>query len=204
MKKYELPALPYAYDALEPVISKQIMTLHHDKHHAAYVNGANVALGKLDAARREGKEIDIKATLRDLSFNASGHVMHSIFWENMAPVGKGGAAPTGALSEKINEDFGSFEAFKKEFAAAAKAVEGSGWAALVKDRMSDQLLVLQIEKHNLLSLPRQSTLLVLDVWEHAYYPQYLNDRAKYVDSFWDIVNWKGISEKFENCCGRKK
>ncbi|MGH2639643.1 MAG: superoxide dismutase, partial [Rhabdochlamydiaceae bacterium] len=126
VKKYSLPDLPYKYDALEPHISKEIMQLHHDKHHLAYVNGANSALDKLESGRKNGwNTVDLKAVERDLSFNLAGHVLHSIFWPNMKQ--NGGGKPGGKLADKINEDFGSFDAFKGQFAGAAKGVEGSGW-----------------------------------------------------------------------------
>ena len=195
MKKVELPPLPYDYGALEPVISKQIMTLHHDKHHAAYVNGANVALEKLEKSRKGEMEIDVKATLRDLSFNMSGHVLHSVFWPNMKS--NGGGNPGGKIADQIIEDFGSVDAFKKEFSAAAKTCEGNGWAVLTWHGDSKQLLVVQLEKHNLNAIAGGAPLLVLDVWEHAYYLSYLNDRAKYVDNWWQIVNWEDVEKKFQ-------
>ncbi len=192
-KRIELPDLPYKYDALAPVISKEIMMLHHTRHHLAYVTGANAAMDKLEKARAgEGMEIDFKATMRDLSFHLNGHKLHSIFWSNLRKAKKDNA-PTGALLEKINEQFGSFEAFKTEFAGAAKAVEGSGWAALI---VSDgDLHVIQIQNQNLMIVADSTVLLLLDVWEHAYYLDYQNDRGKYVDSFWNIVNWDDVASR---------
>jgi Fe-Mn family superoxide dismutase len=192
-KKYTLPELPYKYDALEPHISKEIMTLHHDKHHLAYVNGANAALDKLENGRKNNWQgVDIKGVERDLSFNLAGHVLHSIFWPNMKQ--GGGGKPGGKLADKINEDFGSFDAFKSQLSGAAKAVEGSGWGMLVWDPVEKQLLTLQAEKHNLLSGQRTIPLLVCDVWEHAYYLQYKNDRGAYVDAFWNVVNWENVDQ----------
>ena len=192
-KKYTLPELPYKYDALEPYISKEIMSLHHDKHHLAYVNGANPALDKLDNGRKNNLQgVDIKGVERDLSFNLAGHVLHSIFWPNMKQ--GGGGKPGGKLADKINEDFGSFDAFKSQFAGAAKAVEGSGWGMLVWDPVEKQLLTLQAEKHNLLSGQSSVPLLVCDVWEHAYYLQYKNDRGAYVDAFWNVINWENVDQ----------
>ncbi len=192
-KRIELPDLPYKYDALAPVISKEIMMLHHTRHHLAYVTGANAAMDKLEKARAgEGMEIDFKATMRDLSFHLNGHKLHSIFWSNMRK-NKKDNAPSGALLEKINEQFGSFEAFQTEFAGAAKAVEGSGWAALI---VSDgDLHVIQIQNQNLMMIADATVLLVLDVWEHAYYLDYQNDRGKYVDAFWGIVNWDDVAAR---------
>ena len=194
-KRIELPDLPYKYDALAPVISKEIMMLHHTRHHLAYVTGANAAMDKLEKARAgEGMEIDFKATMRDLSFHLNGHKLHSIFWSNMRK-NKKDNVPSGALLEKINEQFGSFEAFQTEFAGAAKAVEGSGWVALI---VSDgDLHVIQIQNQNLMMIADSTVLLVLDVWEHAYYLDYQNDRGKYVDSFWGLVNWDDVAARLK-------
>ncbi|WKZ31580.1 MAG: superoxide dismutase [Candidatus Dojkabacteria bacterium] len=189
VKQYTLPDLPYAYEALEPVISREIMQLHHDKHHAAYVNGANAALKTLEEGR-QGKEINVKAVMRDLSFNLNGHLMHSIFWANMRAAEEENEA-SDRLQSLLAEQFGSYEAFKAEFAAAGKAVEGSGWVALCANATND-LVVMTFEKHNLLSLVTFDPVLVLDVWEHAYYLDYKNDRGAYVDAFWKIVNWEDV------------
>ncbi len=192
-KRIELPNLPYAYDALEPVISKKVMELHHTRHHLAYVTGANAAMDKLEKARAgEGMEIDYKATMRDLSFHLNGHKLHSIFWQNMQKSKKDNA-PTGKLLEKIEEQFGSFDAFKAEFSGAAKGVEGSGWSALILD--GEDLHVVQIQNQNLLTVVETKVLLLLDVWEHAYYLDYANDRGKYVDAFWSLINWEDVSAR---------
>jgi Fe-Mn family superoxide dismutase len=196
-KTYTLPALPYAYNALEPYISQQIMTLHHDKHHNAYVTGANAALDKLEKARAGQLQIDVRGVLRDLSFNIDGHKLHSIFWQNMAPAGKGGGSPGGRLADKINSDFGSIDKFKQQFSDAAKAVEGSGWALLLYDKEIDSLVLTQVEKQNFMHLAELPILLGLDVWEHAYYLQYLNDRGKYVDAWWNVVSWDDAGKRFE-------
>ncbi len=194
--KYVLPELPYKYDALVPVISEEIMRLHHDKHHAAYVNGANAALEKLEKGRAAGLQgVDVKATLRDLAFNASGHSMHTIFWPNMKA--GGGGKPGGKLADQITKDFGSYDSFKLQFSTAAKTVEGSGWGILAYDLLSDQLLTLQAEKHQNLTAQGTVPLLVLDVWEHAYYLQYKNDRGAYVDKWWDVVNWSDVEKRYE-------
>ncbi len=195
-KKYEIPQLPYAYNALEPYISEQIMKLHHDKHHAAYVAGANAALEKLEKSRNGEMQIDIRAVLRDYSFNFGGHMLHSIFWPNMAPAGKGGGKVGGGIADKINKDFGSFDKFKTQFSEAAKTVEGSGWALLLYDAETDQLVLTQIEKQNFMHLAGLPILLGLDVWEHAYYLQYWNDRGKYVESWWNVVNWDDVDKRF--------
>lgn len=195
MAKYELPPLPYPYKALEPHISEKIMTLHHDKHHQAYVNGANAALDKLDKARKGETTIDTRAVLRDYSFNIDGHILHTIFWPNMAPAGKGGGTPGGKLADKIQKDFGGFDKFKAQFSDAAKTVEGVGWALLLYDNWGDQLVLTQVEKQNLMHLAQMPILLGLDVFEHAYYLDYLNDRAKYVDAWWNVVNWSDVDSR---------
>ena len=188
-KTYTLPPLPYAYEALEPHISKQIMTLHHDKHHKAYVTGANAAMDKLDKARKGEMQIDVRAVIRDFSFNADGHILHSLFWPNMAPPGKGGGTPGGKLADRINQDFGGFDKFKAQFSEAFKTIEGSGWAMLIYEPTSDQLIISQIEKHNLNHIAQSEVILCSDGWEHAFYLQYLNDKAKYGEAWWNVVNW---------------
>lgn len=198
MAIYELPPLPYDYDALEPYIDEQTMRLHHDKHHLSYVNGLNAALEKLEAARNSGDFAAVKHLSREAAFHGSGHLLHSVFWPNMAPAGKGGGGePTGALAEQINKDFGSFEKFKAHYGAAAKAVEGSGWALLVWEPNAGQLEVLTAEKHQNLTQWGVVPLLVIDVWEHAYYLKYQNNRGAYVDNFWNIVNWSDVADRFK-------
>jgi Fe-Mn family superoxide dismutase len=196
-KLYSLPDLPYAYNALEPFISEAQLRLHHDKHHAAYVNGANAILERLDKARQAGTDVDQKATLKELSFQAGGHVLHSLFWQNMAPAAKTGKEPDGALADALKNEFGSIERFKKEFSAAAASTEGSGWAALAWCGMTGRLLIMQIEKHNVNVYPHLRILMVLDVWEHAYYLDYKNERPKFVEAFWNIVNWDEINKRLE-------
>ena len=191
--RYTLLPLPYEYDALEPVISKEIMMLHHDKHHAAYVNGANAALEKLEKNRSgELPDLDVKATLRDLSFHVSGHLMHELFWNIMhAPTNA--YAPIPSLEVAIEKSFGTYEAMQKQFSAAAKSVEGSGWAVMYTTP-SKELVIMGIEKHNLNHLPGFTPILALDVWEHAYYLDYKNDRGAYVDKWWSIVNWEAVAK----------
>jgi len=194
IKSFTLPKLPYDYNALAPYISEQQLKLHHDKHHQGYVNSANAAFEKLDKARSENAEIDMKATLKELSFNVGGHLLHSIFWDNMAPAGKGGGKPGGAVADMIDMGFGSFERFKKEFTTAATSVEGSGWAALAVHPCIGRPLIMQIEKHNVNVYPSFKILMVLDVWEHAYYVDYKNERAKFIEAFWNIVNWDYVNK----------
>lgn len=195
VKTFTLPKLPYEYNALAPYISEEQLKLHHSKHHQAYINGANAAFDKLDKARQENVDIDAKALLKDLSFNVGGHMLHSIFWENIAPAGKGGGgAPTGEILDVINKEFGSLDRFKKEFTKAAVTVEGSGWAALAMQPCIERPLIMQIEKHSINTYANFQILMVLDVWEHAYYVDYRNDRAKFVENFWNIVNWDKVNK----------
>jgi superoxide dismutase, Fe-Mn family len=196
-KKYALPELPYKYNALEPVISEKIMTLHHQKHHNAYVTGANGALDRLEKSRKGENPENIKGILRDLSFNLSGHKLHSVFWHNMAPQGKGGGKPGGRLGDHINRDFGNFDNFKKQFGDAAKNVEGVGWAVLTYDTETDQLLIYQVEKQNFMHPPSMPLIQTLDVWEHAYYLDYANDRGKYVDAWWNVANWEDAATRLD-------
>lgn len=199
-KFYKLPDLPYSANDLEPYISEAQLKLHHDKHHLAYVNGANAILEKLDKARREGAEIDQKSTLKELSFHIGGHLLHSLFWANLRKPSEGG--PVGSLADEINSEFGSFERFRKEFTAAAVSVEGSGWAALAYCMQTRRPIIMQIEKHNVNVYPMFRLLLVLDVWEHAYYLDYKNDRAKFVAAFWHIADWEEANRRFESLIGK--
>lgn len=193
-KFYALPDLPYAYNALEPHISETQLKIHHDKHHAAYVNGANALLERLDKARQAGTDVDMKATLKELSFQVGGHTLHTLFWANMAPAAKTSKEPKGTLAEALKNEFGSFEWFKKEFSAAAVSAEGSGWAALAFCGKTHRPVIMQIEKHNVNVAPNERILMVLDVWEHAYYLDYQNRRADYVAGFIKVANW-GFAEK---------
>lgn len=196
-KFYTLPQLLYEYDQLQPYISQEQLTLHHQKHHQAYVNSANAILERLDKARKEDADFDVKATLKELSFHIGGHLLHSLFWVNIAPPGKGGGKPTGTLGTAIEKEFGSFDRFKKEFSMAATSVEGSGWAALSFCRQTNRPIIMQIEKHNTNVYPMFTILMVIDVWEHAYYLDYKNERAKFVDAFWNIINWDEVNKRLE-------
>lgn len=194
--KYVLPPLPYDPAALEPSIDAQTMRIHHGKHHQGYVNGLNSALEKLKQARADGDYTTIKHLSRDVSFNGGGHVLHSIFWSNMAPANRGGGGePSGKLADALKRDFGSVDAFRKHFSAAAGAVEGSGWAVLGKEPISGRLLVIQGEKQQNLGIWGLDPMLVLDVWEHAYYIKYQNRRGDYVKAWWDVVNWKDVASR---------
>lgn len=195
-KKYSLPELPYGYKDLEPHISEEQLKIHHDKHHAAYVNGANALLDKMDAARKEGADFDVKAVLKELSFQIGGHLLHSLFWANMAPAGKGGK-PDGEIGKLIEAEFGSFDRFKSEFTKAAASVEGSGWAALTYCKMTGRPIIMQIEKHNANVYPMFKIVLIIDVFEHAYYIDYKNDRAKFIENFWSIINWDEVNNRLK-------
>lgn len=192
--KHTLPPLPYGYDALEPVISEEIMRLHHTKHHQSYVDGLNKAEKNLADARKSGDFSLVKHWSRELAFHGSGHYLHTIFWNNMKP--NGGGKPSGKLLKEIEKYFGSFETFKKQFTEAAKAVEGVGWAILVWSPRARRLEILQSERHMILTQWDTIPLLVLDVWEHAYYLQYKNERVQYVDNWWSIVNWNDVEQRF--------
>jgi len=193
---YVLPPLPYAYGALEPSIDEQTMRLHHDIHHAGYVRGANRALGKLRSiATGEGDRPYSKHWARELAFNGSGHALHVLFWNCMKP--GGGGVARGALARAIRLNFGSFEGFAELFRAVAGSVEGSGWGILGFDRLSGGLVVIQAEKHQNLTMQGTIPLLVVDVWEHAYYLRYQNRRADYVKAFMKVINWDYVGARHE-------
>lgn len=196
-KLYVLPKLPYDYKDLVPYISEEQLKIHHTKHHQAYVNGANSILTRIDSARKENIDIDMKSTLKELSWNIGGHRMHSLFWENLGPSKKVANKPEGALNSVIEAEFGNFERFKKEFTQTANSVEGSGWAALTFDRYTRRPIIMQVEKHNNNIYPGFDVLMVLDVFEHAYYIDYKNDRGKFVEAFWSIANWEKVSKRFQ-------
>lgn len=192
--EYVLPALPYAYDALEPHIDAQTMKLHHDIHHAGYVKGVNAAAKKIGEATMSGDFGSIKHLERDLAFNGSGHFLHTIFWNVMGP--KQGKR-SGQLEAYITKSFGSYQNFEKLYKSAAGAVEGSGWGILAYEPVADRLVVLQAEKHQNLTQWITVPILPIDVWEHAYYLKYQNKRGDYVSAFMEVVNWSYVSEQFD-------
>ncbi|MGH9013182.1 MAG: superoxide dismutase [Acidimicrobiia bacterium] len=196
MPDYTLPDLPYDYGALEPHYSAEILELHHDKHHAAYVKGANAALDKLGEARETGEFDTINQLQKNLAFNLSGHVLHSLFWQNMSP--DGGDKPDGDLAAAIDASFGAFEGFRGQLSEAALNVQGSGWGALTWEPLGQRLIVEQVYDHQSNVGQGAPPLLVLDMWEHAYYLQFKNVKADWVDAFWNIVNWPDVAERFEN------
>jgi superoxide dismutase, Fe-Mn family len=195
-KFYNLPNLPYEYDALAPYITEDQLRIHHEKHHNAYVEGANAIFKKMENARAENANLNMKANLKELSFHIGGFLLHSMFWNNLAPKNDGGKEPDRQLLEAIENEFGSFERFQDEFTRTALSVEGSGWATLTYCEYTRRPLIMQIEKHNVNVFPNFKILMMLDMWEHAYYIDYKNDRAKYIDAFWNIVNWKKVEERF--------
>ena len=196
-KRYKLTDLPYGYDALAPYMSEATLRLHHQKHHQAYVDSANSILDRLDTARAQNIDLDHKSNAKALSFNVGGLTLHEHFWQILAPVGQGGTEPIGNLGLEIIKEYGSVERFKKEFSDTAMSVEGSGWACLVCTDKG-RLHITQIEKHNSNVFPGTHILLPLDVWEHAYYLDYQNERQKYIDAFWNILAWEAVSRNFES------
>lgn len=194
--KYVLPPLPYAVDALEEAIDAKTMELHHGKHHAAYVTGLNNAVAKLAEAREKNDFGLVQHWSRQVSFNGGGHALHSIFWTNMAPANVRVSEPTGQLLTVINRDFGTLDAFKTHFSAAAAAVEGGGWGILGLCPVSKKLMVIQGENQQKLTVWGMTPLLVLDVWEHAYYLRYNNRRADYIKAWWSVVNWDDVAQRF--------
>lgn len=198
MRKYVLPDLPYDFGALEPHLDGRILELHHDKHHASYVKGANKALEQLAEAREKMDFAKIAGLERALAFNVSGHVLHSIYWQNMSP--DGGGEPDGALKEAIERDFGRFDAFKRQMIEAATTTMGSGWAALTWEPVIGSLLVTQIHDHQSNHAQASLPLLVLDAWEHAWYEQYQADKAKYFDAIWNLWNWDDVAQRFDAAC----
>ena len=195
MPEYALPDLQYDYGALEPHISGKIMELHHDKHHGGYVKGANTTLEQLGEARDKEDFTKIGALEKALAFNLSGHVLHSLFWQNLSP--KGGERPTGDLADAIKRDFGSFEKFRKQLTASASTIMGSGWGALVWEPVSERLMTVQIYDHQSNLTQGGMPLLVLDAWEHAYYLQYQNRKADFFEVVWNCWNWKDVAERFD-------
>lgn len=197
MTKYTLPDLPYDYSALEPVISGEIMQLHHTKHHGGYVNNLNAALEKYHAAEAKNDVASMIALSQAIKFNGGGHVNHSVFWTNLAPAGKGGGgAPSGELAQALQARFGSVEQFIESMNTAAVGIQGSGWAWLGMCEGSKRLCIKTCANQDPLSTQNAIPLLGIDVWEHAYYLQYKNVRADYVKNIWKVVNWKNVEERF--------
>jgi Fe-Mn family superoxide dismutase len=199
MADYSLPDLPYDYAALEPHYSGQILELHHDKHHAAYVSGANTTLEKLADARDKGEFGAIVGLEKTLAFNVSGHVLHSIFWKNLSP--DGGDKPTGDLASAIDEHFGSFDGLQAQLTQATTTIQGSGWGVLAWEPLGQRLLVEQVYDHQGNVGNGSVPLLVFDAWEHAFYLQYKNVKADFVSALWKIVNWDDVGARFAQSRG---
>ncbi|MBP1969650.1 Fe-Mn family superoxide dismutase [Virgibacillus natechei] len=188
--KHELPPLPYQYDALEPYISEEIMRLHHNEHHQSYVDGLNKAEKELYTNDTD----EIKHWLREQAFHGSGHNLHTIFWYNMTP--DSSKKPSGKIRNRIEEDFGSWNKFKEKFSDVAASVEGVGWAVLLWNPRSGRLAVQSFEKHQSFQLADSIPLLVLDMWEHAYYLQYKTDKEEYIKNWWNVVNWDNVNDRY--------
>lgn len=195
MADYSLPDLPYDYAALEPYISGEIMELHHDKHHNTYVKGINDTVDQLAEARDKEAFTSLSTLEKNLAFHLGGHVNHSVFWPNMSP--DGGDKPTGELAQCLDEHFGGFDKFRAHFEANALAVQGSGWSVLTWDMVAQKPYIIQHFDHQGNVPICMVPLLMLDMWEHAYYLQYKNDKATFVKQWWHIVNWADVQERFE-------
>ncbi|HQY34339.1 superoxide dismutase [Actinotalea sp.] len=194
MADYTLPDLAYDYAALEPHISGRIMELHHDKHHAAYVTGANTALEQLAEARDKGAYGTVNLLEKNLAFHLGGHVNHTAFWANLSP--EGGDKPTGELAAAIDEFFGSFDAFRQHFAATAIGIQGSGWAILAWDSVGSRLVTFQLYDQQGNIPLGVVPIVLLDMWEHAFYLDYVNVKGDYVKAWWNIVNWADAQDRF--------
>lgn len=194
MKKYNLPDLKYDFGALEPHISGKIMELHHGKHHKAYVDGANNTIAQIAECREKNDFGKLKALEHQLAFHVSGHVMHSLFWQNLAP--KAGGEPDGALASAIKNDFGSFAGFKAQLTQAAMTITGSGWAALAWEPVGQRLVTVQIHDHQSEITQAGIPIMVLDAWEHAYYLQYQNVKKSFFDAVWNLWNWQDVGARF--------
>jgi Fe-Mn family superoxide dismutase len=202
MTKYTLPDLAYDFAALEPHISGRIMQLHHGKHHAAYVAGANATLDLMAEAREKNDLTWINKLQKDLAFNLGGHVNHSIFWKNLSA--SGGDKPTGELAAAIDEHFGSFDGFRAHFTATAMGIQGSGWSILAWDVLGQRLIIEQLYDQQGNLVAASVPLLMLDMWEHAFYLDYQNVKADYVAAFWNIVSWQDVQARFEAARGQTK
>ena len=196
MKRYTLPDLPYDYSALEPHYSGKVLELHHGKHHAAYVSGANATLGKLAEAREKKDFATLNQLQKSLAFHVSGHVLHSLFWKNMTP--HGGGQPEKGLADAIGESFGSFDGLKSQLTEAALNVQGSGWGAMAWEPLGQRLVVEQVYDHQGNIGNGTVPLLVLDMWEHAYYLQYRNVKTDWVNAFWRVVNWEDVARRLDS------
>jgi superoxide dismutase, Fe-Mn family len=202
MADYTLADLPYDYSALEPNISGRIMELHHDKHHKAYVDGANTALAKLAEARDAEDLTYVNKLQKDLAFNLAGHVNHTVFWNNLSP--DGGDKPAGELGAAIDEFFGSFDKFRAHFTASALGIQGSGWSILAWDSLGQKLIIEQLYDHQGNLAAATIPLLLLDMWEHAFYLQYKNVKVDFAKAFWNVVNWPDVQSRYAAATSKTK
>jgi len=194
---YTLPDLPYDPGALEPHISARITELHHDKHHAAYVKGANAALEQLHESRAKSDFTTISMLETNLAFNVSGHVLHSVFWTNLSP--NGGGEPSGDLADLLDTTFGGFPAFREQMTEAASTIQGSGWALASWEPVAGRLVVQQVHDHQGNHGQGTTPLLAIDAWEHAYYLQYQNRKTEFFDAIWNVVNWDDVAARLTAC-----
>ncbi|WP_322797066.1 superoxide dismutase [Tepidiforma sp.] len=201
MPVYTLPDLAYDYGALQPHINGEIMELHHARHHAAYVTGANTVLEKLEEARSAGDFSTVNQLAKNLAFHVSGHVLHSIFWQNLSP--HGGDEPTGELKAAIERDFGSFSSFMQLLSNTTNSVQGSGWGVLAYEPVGDRLVVEQVYDHQSNIANASTPLLVIDAWEHAYYLQYRNARPDFVKAVWNIINWEDVARRYADARAKR-
>jgi Fe-Mn family superoxide dismutase len=195
MSRYQLPELDYDYGELEPILSGQIMELHHQKHHAAYVKKANETIDQLEEARKQTDPAKLAGLERALAFNLSGHILHSIFWKNLSP--NGGGRPDGELLKAIQRDLDGFAGLQRLMNASASTLMGAGWAALVWEPLGGRLLVSQIYDHQSNLSQSGVPLLVIDAWEHAYYLQYQNRKDDYFVGLWERFDWKDVARRFD-------
>jgi superoxide dismutase, Fe-Mn family len=196
---YSLPDLAYDPGALQPHLDARIIDIHHGKHHATYVAGANATLEKLAAARESGQWDAIVGLEKGLAFNLSGHVLHTMYWTNLSP--DGGGEPTGDLAEAIGANFGGFDRFKAQLSSVTTTVNGSGWGLLTYEPLGNRLIIEQLEVHHESVVLGGIPILAIDAWEHAYYLQYENRRADYVAAIWNVVNWPDVARRYAEALG---
>lgn len=202
-QQYKLPDLPYDFNALEPVISTEIMTLHYTKHHAGYVANLNKALEQLAEAEQKNDMPAQIALQSAIKFNGGGNINHSIFWTNLAPKNKGGGSPPdGALAKAITDTFGSLDKFIEAMSAKSVGIQGSGWGWLGYNKGNGRLEIATCDNQDPLVIKGLVPLLGIDVWEHSYYLQYKNLRADYVKAIWQIINWKNVAERYAQASGK--
>ena len=194
--RYALPELGYAYDALEPAYSAELLELHYTKHHQGYVNGANETRTALAEARESNDFDKLNQLQKNLAFNLSGHILHSIFWRNLAP--NDGAAPSGDLEEQIGRTFTDVDTLRQQFSAAGASIQGSGWATLSWEPVSRSLVVEQVHDHQGNIGNGTVPLLVMDMWEHAFYLQYRNEKKRWIEAFWGLINWRDVAQRLDS------